>query len=357
MRLVRDSGTFLVALVLAYGLCLVGHAQDDAGGLRPYSGNPSYWQYQGQTVMLLGGSDDDNLFQYATLREHLDAIQAAGGNYIRNTMSDRNDKGNEVYAFAQREDGKFDLEKWDDEYWTRFDNMLRWTAEREIFVQIEVFDRFDFTDSGGRNHWQRHPYNPKNNVNYNYKKSGFAKKYPDHPGRNRQPFFYTTPEQNNNELILRFQHRFVDKMLSYSLQYGHVLYCMDNETSGDAKWGAYWAQRIRETAEQAGKRVYVTEMWDDWNLQGGHHRHSLDHPELYGFVDVSQNNHQKRQKHWDNFQWVRGYIAADVRPINTVKTYGADGGRFARRRRALVAASDRWRRSRAVPSPHRRPRL
>jgi hypothetical protein len=328
MRLARSSLTVPVALVLACGLGSMGRADDDSSALRPYTENPSYWQYQGRPVMLLGGSDDDNLFQYSNLREHLDAIAAAGGNYIRNTMSDRNDKGHEVYAFVRRDDGKYDLEQWNDEYWTRLDNLLRWTAEREIFVQIEVWDRFDFTDSRGRNHWQTHPYNPKNNVNYNYKKSGFVKKYPDHPGRNRQPFFYTTPDQRDNELILRFQQRFVDKMLSYSLQYDHVLYCMDNETSGDAKWGAYWAQRIRDTAAEAGKTVYVTEMWDDWNLEGGHHRHTLDHPELYGFADVSQNNHQKGQQHWDNFQWVRGYVADNVRPINTVKTYGADGGQF-----------------------------
>ena len=311
---------------------------DDQSGLRPYAANPAYWQSHSRPVMLLGGSDDDNLFQHSSLRDHLDAIQAAGGNYIRNTMSDRNDKGAEVYAFARRPDGKYDLEKWNDEYWARFDKMLRWTAEREIFVQIEVWDRFDFTDSGGRNFWQSHPYNPKNNVNYTYEESGFAKKYPDHPGANRQPFFFTTPEQRNNELVLQYQQRFVDKMLSYSLRYGHVLYCMDNETNGEAKWGRYWAERIRNRATDAEKTVYVTEMWDDWNLQGSHHRHTFDHPELYSFADVSQNNHQKGQKHWDNFQWVRGYIADRVRPINTVKTYGADGGRFGNSRDGV----ERW---------------
>jgi len=29
--------------------------------------------------------------------------------------------------------------------------------------------------------------------------------------------------------VLRFQQKFVDKMLSHSLRYGHVLYCMTNE--------------------------------------------------------------------------------------------------------------------------------
>src|SRR5690606_33433507 len=51
-------------------------------------------------------------------------------------------------------------------------------------------------------------------------------------------------------------------------------------------------------------------------------------PELYGFVDVSQNNHNKGQKHWDNFLYVRQYLARQPRPINTTKTYGADGNKF-----------------------------
>ena len=41
-----------------------------------------------------------------------------------------------------------------------------------------------------------------------------------------------------------------------------------------------------------------------------------------------QNNQKKGQQHWDNFQWVRRHVADRPRPLNTVKTYGADGGRF-----------------------------
>jgi hypothetical protein len=77
-----------------------------------------------------------------------------------------------------------------------------------------------------------------------------------------------------------------------------------------------------------GVEVQVTEMWDDWNITSDVHRRTLDHPEIYSFVDVSQNNHNKGQTHWDRFQWVREYIKARPRPINTVKTYGADAGTY-----------------------------
>lgn len=299
-----------------------GLTADDA--LQPWKENPRYWQYQGRPVMLLGGSKDDNLFQIPDLREHLDEMVEVGANYIRNTMSDRPDKGFEVYPFLRLESGKYDLNQWNEEYWRRFENMLKWTAERRIFVQIEVWDRFDYS----RDNWEPHPYNPKNNVNYDYAESGFAEHYPDHPGANKQPFFFTTPAQRDNRVVFPYQARFVEKLLSYSLQYDHVLYCMDNETSGEEAWGRFWAEFIRDRAKAQGKTVYVTEMWDAWDLKAPQHRRTLDHPELYGFADISQNNHNKGDVHWGNVLWVREYVAASPRPLNSVKIYGADTGRY-----------------------------
>ncbi|HAK94606.1 MAG TPA: hypothetical protein DCM87_06295 [Planctomycetes bacterium] len=309
-------------------------AADDASSIRPYEKNPRYWQHKGRPVMLLGGSKDDSLFQIPDIEEHLDAIKAAGGNYVRNTMSDRPDKGFEVYPFTRLPGGKYDLDQWNDEYWNRFRKFLALAAERTIIVQIEVWDRFDHSGDN----WEAHPYNPKNNVNYSYAEAGFAEHYPDHPGANKQPFFFTTPAQRNNTVLLPRQQRFVDMMLACSLPHDHVLYCMDNETSGEEAWGAYWAGYIRERAAAAGRRVCVTEMWDDWDLKSAVHRRTFDRPERYDFADVSQNNHQRGQTHWDNFQWARRRIAERPRPINTVKTYGADGGRFGNTRDGI----ERW---------------
>lgn len=87
-----------------------------ADGIRPYEQNPRFWEYRGEPVWLLGGSDDDNLFQTPDLTRQLDAMQAVGANYIRNTMSDRNDRGFEVYPFLRLASGKYDLDQWNDEY-------------------------------------------------------------------------------------------------------------------------------------------------------------------------------------------------------------------------------------------------
>ncbi|MFL6714498.1 MAG: hypothetical protein ACJ8LN_16460 [Sulfurifustis sp.] len=271
-------------------------------------------------MVLLGGSKDYNLFQIPDLEEHLRLLAAAGGNYIRNSMSGR-DPG-DVQPYARARDGHYDLEVWNDEYWRRFDELLWLTYEMDIIVQIEVWDRFDFS----RDQWKTTPFNPENNINYTYEQSGFAESYSDHPGENQQPFFYTTPRQRNNTVVLRHQQRFVDEMLRHSLPYPNVLYCIDNETSGDEAWSAYWADYIHSRARAAGVTVHVTEMWDDWDVRAAQHRRTFDYPTRYDFVDVSQNNHQRGEKHWRDFQWARQYLDTYPRPMNAVKIYGADGG-------------------------------
>ncbi len=50
----------------------------------------------------------------------------------------------------------------------------------------------------------------------------------------------------------------------------------------------------------------------------------LRSPHLYSFVDVSQNNHQTGQTHWDNMQVARRLVADPPRPMNNVKIYGGE---------------------------------
>jgi hypothetical protein len=314
--------TFGLLCIICFN-CDALFAQGNDDRIQPYQQNPYYWQYQGEPVLLLGGTKDDNLFQLPDLREHLEELKETGGNYIRNTMSDRRDKGFEEYPFKKLANGKFDLDQWNEEYWQRFENMLRLTFEMDIIVQIEVWDRFDYS----RENWPPHPYNPANNINYRFEESGFQSEYPEHPGANEQPFFFTTPGQQNNETVLQYQQKFVNKLLDHALEYPNVLYCIDNETSGEEAWAIYWADFIRDRANAENRIVNITEMWDDWDLTAEEHRRTLDHPERFDFVDVSQNNHQKDETHWQNFLWVRDYIKDHPRPVNSVKIYGADAGR------------------------------
>ncbi len=303
---------------------LISCQSSEKGRIKPWAENQCYWQFKGKPVLLLGASGDDNLFQWPEkmLIPHLDSMKLIGANYVRNTMSDRQDKGFELYPFARLENRKYDLEQLNEDYYNRFDLFLKETQKRDIIVQIEVWDRFDYA----RNHWPIHPYNPKNNVNYTSEESGLDLEYPDHPGQNKQPFFFTTPKQKNNDLLLKYQKSRVEKILEISFKYDNVLYCIDNETSAEEEWAIYWTDFILNKAKEAGKEICITEMWDSWDLTSEEHKRTFDHPERYSFCDVSQNNQKKGQVHWDNFQWVRKYISSQPRPLNTVKTYGSDGG-------------------------------
>jgi hypothetical protein len=300
-------------------------AMKDSERIQPYPGNPFYWQYKGRPVLLLGGSIEDNLFQIPGVEGHLDLLQSVGGNYVRCTMSSR-DEG-DVWPFElDPATGLYDLEAPGREYWGRFERFLKLTAERDIIVQIEVWDRFDFA----RAPWQDNPYNPKNNGNYTAGESGLQTEIHTHPGQRENAFFRSVPALEDNRLLLRYQHAHVDKLLSIALRYGNVLYCIDNETNESPQWGAYWARTIRQRAAEAGVTVQVTEMWDAHNLLDEQHAATFDHPELYSFVDLSQNNHRPADEHWDNPQVIRRRLidSGRVRPMNSVKIYGANSGRY-----------------------------
>ena len=296
--------------------------------IQPYPANPRYWQYKGKPVLLLGGSKRDSLFQIPDLEEHLDLLASVGGNYIRNTMSDRKDRGYEVYPYKRLPNGKHDLTQWNEEYWRRLGTMLKLTHERDIIVQIEVWDRFDH--SWGN--WEAGPYRPANNVNYTGEETGFADAYPEHPSRDKQPFFHTIPGMPHYEerydTIRQYQKRFVEKLLSYTLDYGNVLYCMDNETLTPVEWGQYWMQMIRDEAKARGVCVFVTDMFDEgWDLDThSAYLTAFDQPDRYTFLDISQNSSNKNtvEKHWQNVLFAYDRTEDHPRPINNVKVYGAD---------------------------------
>ncbi|RLB47226.1 MAG: hypothetical protein DRJ42_25835 [Deltaproteobacteria bacterium] len=82
--------------------------------IQPHAANGWFWQYEGAPVLLIGGTNEDNVFQLDGLEGHLDELAAAGGNYVRNTMSSR-DEG-DLYPFADAGDGEYDLSSWNSTY-------------------------------------------------------------------------------------------------------------------------------------------------------------------------------------------------------------------------------------------------
>jgi len=286
--------------------------------IRPYADNPYYWEYNGEPVLLLGGSWQDNLFNPPRrLADHLGILRQMGGNYVRNTMSSRN-AGN-VWAFATVDDGRYDLDRWNETYWDRLERFLALTYARDIIVQVEIWDPWDhFADHQSQGGWSYHPFNPANNVTYTAAGSGLptAVEYEPGPSPSAHPFFLTVPALQDNERVRRYQEAYVDRLLEITLQYPHVLYCMNNETGEELAWGDYWLRYVRDKAEAAGKEIYTTDMRRNEDIRAEDHAFIYEQPDRYTFLDVSQNNTRQGQTHYDRLMHVRERIAANPRPIN-----------------------------------------
>ena len=319
--------------------------------IRPYGHNPFYWEYDGRPLVLLGGSCVDNLFQRAgqtgpqgqTLADELDTLLACGGNYVRCTLSSRDPHN--LWPYEKTDDGRYDLERWNEAYWTRLRTFLEETQRRGIIVQVELFDPWDCYRAidAKRPGWAVHPFNPQNNVNYDAAESGMPEGIDYWPYERSHPFFETVPALSDNERIRTLQEAFVARALAESLPFGNVLYCIDNQSWADPQWSAYWARFLRRRAGET--ETYLTELWDNWDPTAGHVKQAavqkadshpfleranalvtIEHPGLFQYVELSSHNAQSGRTHYETGLWVRQRIRSSgkARPVNCVKIYGAD---------------------------------
>ncbi|GAJ12320.1 unnamed protein product [marine sediment metagenome] len=136
--------------------------------------------------------------------------------------------------------------------------MLKFTRDRDIIVQIEVWAFHDFNEG----HWEKNPWRPSNNTSYDSSNTTLRASY-GNIGRTAHDFFFTVPKLNNDRVMLSYQQKFVDKILSCSLRYGHVLYCMTNEIHPQysPEWGWYWSKYIKDKSAAVGRQVETTEMY------------------------------------------------------------------------------------------------
>ncbi|OHB77403.1 MAG: hypothetical protein A2Z25_01190 [Planctomycetes bacterium RBG_16_55_9] len=314
-----------------------------AGRIQPYVGNPCYWEYAGRPVLLIGGSDRDNLFQWAgedtKLTDHLDLLQSCGGNYVRCTMSSREYTPEGYrwdmlpYPFAKI-DGKYDLRKWDEAYWKKLRIFLAETKRRGVIVQLEIWDRWNESGNSAKpgNGWYDSPWNPNNNTTYGWSDSPLLKK-----GNTGFYNAFHLAAVHEDPVLLPAQQRFVRTIVDEVIDGGfdHVLFQIDNESGiGDATLepDPYWARFIRDYGKSKDWELYVcTSRRFHWPAQyAGMGFQDWDNPDVrvpivnpsFNFCDISQNNGNAGQTHYDNVLWYRRKVLDHgARPINNVKCY------------------------------------
>jgi hypothetical protein len=284
--------------------------KDSNGDIKPYKNNPWYWEYKGSPILLRGASDSHNLFQWTgkQLTDHLDLLLSIGGNFVRNTMSDREPLN--VYAHKPDEEGMYNLNVWNEEYWDRLEFFLEQTLQRDIIVQLTLWDWFDLFTA----EFDKHPLNPASNRNW---EPGLIKNSRD---------FYGGSLRTGNIKVLEYQQKYIDKLLSVTFKYNNILYNINNESSVGAYWENYWAQYLIEKASDSNKEIYVTSMQV---VPSNSVRHVLTYRDLFSFAEISQNNQDSRggrgKTHYDNIIYWREMIASDPSgpmPINNEKIYG-----------------------------------
>ena len=343
-RSVIDNAFILLGLIFALAWSSTAFAQIAIDG--------RYWKYNGRRTLLLGGwnhghnpfidHDTDNdkdskgVSTPAQIKHAMDELAAAGGNYLRCVLDPGMAAGMQGFDFCAKPGNKYDLNTMTGPFWTRIEMFIAEARKRNIVVQIEVWDRFDLID-GGWGSWPRSPWNPKNNVNYAPESSGLAESYGSF---SNHPFIQDVPghpiydkasksRKQKYDLVRSFQDKFIDKLLSVTLKYDNVLYCMDNETHEDPAWGQYWMKFIKHKANARGKVVFTTDMFDDVyraeNSRGL--TYQLNNRDEYDYVDVSQvNSRHADEEHWDKIKWIAD-AAKKRRPpylLHMTKVYGSD---------------------------------
>jgi len=317
MSKIRISILILAVFIIAGSFWhVIANINQDktTGDIRPYVKNPWYWEYNGEPIMLIGASDEDNPWQWKDkkLTDQLEFLTSVGGNYLRCTMSDR-DEGN-IFANKQLENGLYDLEQWNEKYWEKIRFFLEETQKRGIIVQLTLWDHFDLSGSNASGRFAIHPLNPENNINW---ESGTINSGGD---------YYGGSLSNNNQIVLNYQHGYIKKLVSVTFMFDHILYNINNESSLGAEWENYWARFIKDEAQKINKDIHVTSMQF---APGTSVRHVMTYSDIYSFAEVSQNNQDALgavgKKHYENLIYWRDMIASGNKgtmPINNEKVYG-----------------------------------
>jgi hypothetical protein len=325
-----------IRLIIIYVALLLSGCQPKAEsenfqGIMIYPENPFYFQYRGKPILLMGATDYHNIFQRDDLVDELEKLKSSGGNYVRNTMASREIMAGhrDLWPYKVVESTAdslifiYDLDHWNDTYWEKFEKMLRETKKRDIIVEVEIWERHDCYRTRDQAGWLRHPFNPDNNINFTQEESGMpVGEWPEEL-REGHPFFATVPQLQNLHLVHEYQSKFVDKILSYTFQYDHVLYNMNNETREHYLFAEYWARYVIEKARQKDLHIEITDMPDAHDITDETITRVVE-SDLYTFVDISQNNFQKGELHWERIHHVRDQLVENPKPITNIKIYGSD---------------------------------
>ncbi len=304
-----------VSLVLFYlGLPFLLHSQTQNTthrGIGYYSENPGYFAWDGTPVFLLGATgyhswtpisrpDEVNIGeQLGRLAKVIDEIGSPNiCGFVRclpyDPMNHLHDGTVQkvLQPWLEMEDERYDLGRFEPAWEARLNEYLAVALNHRIVVSLEIWDDWSVTrgpggayDPGDRYGWNGHPFNPKNNINYN------ESVIPSETAACNAPFYNTIHIEGKENTVLHLQEKYVDKLISIAKDYPNVIINISNESRADTEWSHYWAKYLRE---KLPSRFLTGDMPSTNRKDGGGECDyelsplCLSSDTIYDFVDVSQ---------------------------------------------------------------------
>jgi len=274
--------------------------------------NSRYFEYKQKPVFLTGARELEMLPRVGNYpyKQAVDRLAEAGCNHWRIEMylSDSDQEGRRKYpivstykswwhdpvtgkqeqldAYKKTADGKFDLNRFNEPFWNRFQDFCELCAEKGIVLTVEIWSTYAI--------WETSPFNPKNNINY----SG-SLDVGKH-GRDADSefsFVRTVAALGNRPEILKFQKKFAKKVLDCTWRAGNILYVCGNENGWPREWVEYWADYVHEYGKSKGVRLLYTNIPEHvWHRASSGEVEYLFHPVMeyvltrdkFDFADMSQ---------------------------------------------------------------------
>jgi hypothetical protein len=243
--------TVFSVFVLAVLAVAAGFGETAKGPLRVHATNPRYFTDDGVRAVYLTGShtwanfqdvgpEDRPEFPY---QEYLDFLQEHHHNFVRLWVWEQAARASwtkDLIFFSPLPylrvgpgaalDGKpkFDLDRWNEEYFQRLRDRVEAAGQRGVYVSVMLFQGWSLNKTGlpEGDPWPSHPFNPFNNVNQVGKTVAVANE-----DRDDQPTLHSL----RNPDVLARQDAYVRKVVDTLNDLDNVLFEVLNE-GGATDW-------------------------------------------------------------------------------------------------------------------------
>ncbi len=283
----------------------------DIQPIASYPENPFYFSWKGKPVFLLGAANfhswtpisrpenvniKQQMDRLAKAIEKINSPNVLG--FVRCLPYDPNNHMHDgnvpvvLQPWQKTEEGRYDLDRINPSWKKRLHRYLTLALKRDIIVSLEVWDDWSITrgpggqyDPGPEGAWNAHPFNPKNNINYD------ESVLPTTTSACGAPFYSTIPSENNIKTVLRLQKSYVDVLMALADDYPNVIINIANESRANLNWSRYWAEYIHKKLPET---YMVGDMPSTNRKDGGgqcQHKFSpltLSMDPIYDYVDISQ---------------------------------------------------------------------